>query len=395
MSALDQQRRAVRVVFLGHGFLLASWAPHIPRVRDHHGLSDAQLGLVLLTLAGGSVIAMIATAPISARIGAHIVCRWTAVAMAIALPLVILAPSIASLIAALVVFGGAIGAMDVAMNSVAADVEARGGRPIMSSFHAMFSLGVLTGALVSSVALRVGVRPAAHVLTVAPVALALMTPSLRTVIRPVRQDDHAQPRRRSLKPNKRSLVLGAMVLAVMVGEGSVVDWSANLLHRDLGSSAAFAAFGLAAFSCSMTAMRFAGDRINRRVGARRIVRYGGAIAAVGFATGLLINRPYAVVVGFAALGIGYANIVPVLFSAAATSSPEPTDGISSTATLGYFGFLAGPPLIGLMANHVGLHRALLVVAVLAAIVSLLANFAATERAVVAPSTHAMTPSARG
>lgn len=360
-SDLKRQRTVVAAIFLVHGLMLATWASHIPHVKDSMSLSEGALGLVLLVLAGGAVAAMSLTGALSARLGAHRVTKWATVAMAATLPLPLAAGNVAQLVVALFVFGAALGAMDVAMNAVAAEIETRFGRPIMSSFHGMFSAGALTGSLIAAGLLRLGVRPLIQASAVAVLIAMAIWPSLKAVPR----GEIVRGRRRSLRlPGGRLLVLGMMAFAVMLGEGSVLDWSATLLRDDLGASNAVAALGFGAFSVTMAIGRFTGDRMNARLGPVPLVGIGAGIAAVGLGAGLLIGTPGAVIFGFVLMGMGFANIIPIIFTAAAASGPTPAEGISTTATLGYLGFLAGPPLIGALAELSSLTTALVLVVIL-------------------------------
>ncbi|MDA0352504.1 MAG: MFS transporter [Chloroflexi bacterium] len=365
MSELSRQRRAVAAVFFTHGVLLASWVPHIPFVKEQRALSDGALGLVLLALAGGAVVAMALSGPLIRRVGPHHVVRWTGLAMALTLPLPVIAPNVALLTAALVLFGGALGSLDIAMNAVAADVEVAFRRPIMSSFHGMYSLGALAGSLLAGALIEVGVAPSTQVLVVAVIAMVavlLVMRALRTPHRPV-----AQARLRLRIPRGRLLALGAMTFAVFLAEGAVADWSATLLRDDLGTSGAVAALGFAAFSTTMAIGRLTGDWINERVGAVNLVRLGSLVAAIGLGVGLALDSPIAVIIGFALTGAGLANVVPLAFTAAASAGATPSEGISSAATLGYFGLLVGPPIIGFIAEATSLAGGLAVVAALAAL----------------------------
>lgn len=363
---LRRARRAVAAVFFVHGVLLASWAAHIPWVKDRLGLGDGELGLVLLALAVGAVAGMAFTGPLSSRVGPHIVTSWATIAMAVMLPLAVAAPSVALLAIALVLFGAAIGSMDVAMNAVAADLERRWGRPIMSSFHGMFSLGALGGSILAAALLGADVSPTIQAAAIALLATLAVVPALRALppITPVRSAGWIVR-----LPRGRLLVIGLMAFAVLLGEGAVVDWSATLLREDFAASSALAALGFGAFSVTMAIGRFSGDRINTRSGPVPLVRVGGGIAAIGLGAGLLIGEPVAMIAGFALMGLGFANIVPILFVAAAANGPTPAEGISTAASLGYLGFLVGPPIIGAVAEATSLTTGLVLVVLLTLLVA--------------------------
>jgi MFS family permease len=360
-------RAKTAIVFFVHGLMIATWAPHIPYVRAELGLTEGALGLLLLFLAGGAVAAMLVTGTIASRVGADVVTRWATVAMAATLLLPLAAPSPFSLAVALAAFGAALGSMDVAMNAVAAEVEAALGRPTMSSFHGMFSVGALGGSLLAAGLLRAGIQPLHQAVGVAVLVVAAVWPIL------TRLPDSVTAGRggsRAIRlPSGRLLLLGVVAFAVMLAEGSALDWSATYLSSDLGATAAVAALAFGAFSVTMAIGRFTGDSINRRIGSVRLVRIGAAGASIGLGLGLVLATPLSVIVGFAIMGAGLANIIPIIFTASAEQGATPAEGISGTATFGYLGFLAGPPLIGAVAELTNLTIGLSLVVILLIVVT--------------------------
>ncbi|MGI9529534.1 MAG: MFS transporter [Acidimicrobiia bacterium] len=360
-------RVKIAIVFFVHGLMLATWAPHIPYVREELGLSEGALGLLLLFLAAGAVAAMLLTGAVASRIGADVVTKWSTVAMAATLLLPLAAPSALTLAIALIVFGAALGSMDVAMNAVAAEVEADLGRPAMSSFHGMFSVGALGGSLLAAALLRGGVQPFYQAVAVALVVVVATWPILTRLPHGVTSEDEGLAAIRF--PKGRLLLLGIIAFAVMLAEGSALDWSATYLSSDLGATAAVAALAYGAFSITMAIGRFTGDAVKRRIGGARLVRIGAAVASIGLGIGLVVATPVSVIIGFAVMGAGLANIIPVIFTASAEQGATPAEGISGTATLGYLGFLAGPPLIGAIAEVTNLTVGLGVVVVLLIVVT--------------------------
>lgn len=356
-------------MFLAHGVLIATWAPHIPSVKAKFGLSDGGLGIALLFLAVGAVVAMLVAGSVASRLGADVVTRWTTVAMAASLLLPLAAPTTATLGVSLVLFGAAIGSMDVAMNAVAAEVETRYARPIMSSFHGMFSVGALVGSLLAAALIRAGISPLVQATAIAALITVGVWPMLRRL--PASQKTvESLPRIRF--PHGRLLVLGGIAFAVMLAEGSVIDWSATYLRDNLGSTGAVAALAYASFSLAMAVGRFTGDTINRRLGPVPVARIGVVLAVAGLGLGLAVGTPLSMIVGFAFMGAGLANVIPIIFSASAAIGSTPAEGISGSVTLGYVGFLAGPPAIGAIAELSSLTVGFLFVAALL----VLATFAA-------------------
>ena len=219
----------------------------------------------------------------------------------------------------------------------------------MSFFHALFSLGGVAGAFLATGAMSLGLGDRTHVgaaAVVAPVAVALALPGLVST-----KPEPDAAAWRVARPSRALLALGVLALLGLLAEGAMADWSAVYLHDTLGASPAFAAVGFAAFSLAMAAGRMGGDGLVGRLGPRRVLRLSAGVAAVGLAGALLLGQPATGVAGCALVGLSIANIIPVLFSAAArVRGLQPGRGLAAVATTGYLGFLAGPPLIGAVAE---------------------------------------------
>ena len=366
---LRATRLALFAFFLVNGVGIASWAAHIPDVKRKFGFSDATLGLALLAVAAGSVGALLLGGQLIARWGSRTVIVAGASGFCVVLPLLLLAPTVPLLFLVLPVFGACIGAMEVAINVQAVAVEERYRRPIMSTFHALFSVGGLLGAALAALVLARGVAPGAHLVAVA-LALgalaALGVPHLLPADAAAPDDSPA-----FVLPAGPLLGLSLLAFCCLVAEGAMADWSAVYLRDRLGTGPAFAAAGYAAFSMAMAVGRFGGDALRARLRAVPLLRLSGVFAAVGLGVGLLIAQPVAALVGFACVGLGLANIVPVLFTAAGkTPGIAPGMGIAAVASVGYFGFLLGPPLIGFVARATSLTVGLGLVALLIALIAL-------------------------
>lgn len=383
-------RVAVGTVFLLNGLLLASWVPYIPLIKTAHGLGDGALGRVLLAMAVGAVAVLPAAGWLVGRLGSRRVTLLAAAALALGLPVPVIAPSATLVAVALACFGGANATLDVAMNAQGVAVEAALGRPVLSSFHGLFSLGGLVGAALAVGAMAVGVPAVAHVSAVTVGALAVlgavsgaMLPSAPRVA--ARTPVFAWPPRRLLG-------LGGLTFCALLAEGAMGDWSAVYLRDDLGTPPALAGAGFAVFSLAMAAGRFGGDRLAARVGPVRLLRLSGGLAAGGLAAALIAGHPTAAIVGAGLVGLGLANSIPVLFGAAGRMPGLAAGtGLAAVATAGYGGFLAGPPAIGLVADALGLPVALGLVALACALIALGAGFARPTRAapvsVPAPSSR--------
>ncbi len=380
---LSVARIALTVIFFANGFGLSSWFPRIPDVRDRLDLSNGVLGLALLCPAIGAMLAMPITGWLIARLGSHRITTLAAFAYCLALPLPALSPSLAVLAAALLLIGVGNGALDVAMNAQGVAIEGRYGRPILASFHAAFSFGGLAGAVVAGFVAQLGVAVGIHlVLVAAALAVVVWVGTRRLLPTPVDRGMGAGEHGSAfVRPTGRLALIGAIAFCCLVGEGAVADWSALYLSGPLATGAGIAATGYAAFSLTMAFGRLFGDRFAAAWGPVAVARRGGLLTAVGLAVALAIDHPLGAIAGFAAVGAGLANIVPVAFSAGGRVRGVPAaTGIAAVSTAGYAGFLAGPPVIGVVSEAVGLRLALVLVAVMAIVIVRLAGNLAPEPA---------------
>ncbi|KQQ32893.1 MFS transporter [Methylobacterium sp. Leaf125] len=356
------ERRATRLLFLIVGFGVAAWAPLVPVVKARAGLDDGTLGLLLLCLGIGSLATMPVAGALAGRLGTRPVLAAAVLVTGAALMALSRAADLLVLAVALTGLGVGLGLLDCLMNLQAVAVERRAGRPMMSGFHGLYSLGCLLGAAGFSALLSLGLMPAAATLTgvaaIAAAFLAALPGILPTVADGPRGPAFALPRGPVLR-------IGLLCFVVFLTEGSALDWSGVFLIQERGLDPAWAGLGYAAFSLTMTAGRLTGDALVRRVGRRRIVVLGALLAAAGL--GLVTAVPLwpVTLLGYALVGAGCANIVPVLFTAAGRQEAVPAAlAIPAVTTLGYAGVLAGPAAIGLLAHATSLTLAFLAVAAL-------------------------------
>lgn len=375
-------RWSLAALFFSNGAVFANWAARVPAVQAKLGLDNGVLGMALLAAAAGALVAMPGAGWLVARFGCRPVSRILALFNCFTLPWLALAPSLPWLVVALFVFGAGHGGMDVAINAQAVAVEQRyGGRPIMSSFHALWSTGGLVGAGCGGLLAGWGTGLTAHFVGVALASGALVL-AVSPRLWPASNDAVGSaafpvpaPAAPAVVAPRRLLLLGLglITFCVLLGEGAMADWSAVFLRRSLGTSEGLAAAGYAAFSLAMAAGRFAGDGVIARLGPVRTSRVGGALGVAGMALALGVAQPWAVLAGFAAVGLGFAAVVPIAFSAAGSvPGVSPGAGISTVSTVGYLGFLVGPPIIGLVAEASSLRAALGIVAGLSATIIALA-----------------------
>ncbi|MEJ7617656.1 MAG: MFS transporter [Pyrinomonadaceae bacterium] len=373
-------RLAVSAMFLTSGALFANWVARIPAVQGRLALSEGALGLALLGLAVGALISMPVAGWIGARVGSHRVTKYAVLAYCATLPLAALAPNLLTLTFSLMIVGAANGALNVAMNTQAVAVEKLYRRPIMSSFHAVFSLGGMIGAIGGAIIASLNFYPLIHFAGVAALfgALALIA---SVWLLPETMSAEAPPPPLFAKPTKDLLALGVIALCVMLGEGAMADWSAVYLKGTLGTSVGVAAAGCAAFSLAMAAGRLAGDRMIQLLGPKMILSLGGILAATGLGSALFVAQSVPTFIGLACVGLGFSTIVPVVFSAAGRARGTAPAGVALAAvtTTGYFGFLIGPPIIGFAAELMGLRAALWIVVILSVLIAALSRSVGEEQ----------------
>jgi len=362
---------------LGVGY--ASWVARIPAMRHRLELGDRDLGLLLLAVAVGAIFAFRAAPPLIARYGSRRLTRVASLLMCVSVVFPAFTPTPLWTALGLFAIGVSTGLMDVSMNAHGVDVEQRLGRPILGSLHGLFSVGGLAGAGAGALAASQGMSPAVHLVSVAIVfaamaflfGRALLPRSLERPPAEARGD--APAKRLFTRPNALLLALGAVAFCSSVGEGAMGDWSAVYLRDTLHTSEAVAALGYAAFSLTMVVGRFSGDRLTVRFGPVDIVRYGGLLVAFGLAFGLAINTIPAMILAFFIVGLGLSVVMPTAFRASGrVPGVEPAAGLATMATLGYGGFLVGPPAIGFVAEHLTLRGGLGVVVALAFLLAALA-----------------------
>ena len=363
---------ACAAVFFVNGFGFASWVSRIPAVRDALLLTESQLGMALLAMGVGALCAFQLTGRGLGYLSARTLTLATGFLYCYALPHPVMVGSLPVLALTLFLLGATSGAMDIAMNALAVEVEARQGKPIMSGLHGLWSAGGLCGASLGGLMAQQGVSPSAHIIGVA-CALAVVLLIARQWL-PDLPAKPAEAGPRFAFPEPAMLGLGAIVCCAFLIEGAMADWSAVYLKDTLGTTAAKAALGYAAFSFAMMGLRLAGDKIVARWRAANLLRLANAAAAAMMALAIATQHTVLTMVAFVLVGLGVAVVAPLVFGAAARRSQHsPGHGIAAMATLGYGGFLLGPPVIGWLAHLTSLRTALLLVALLAAAIAVLSR----------------------
>ena len=358
--------RATRWFFLLSGVGVAAWAPMVPFAKARLALDEAELGLLLLCMGLGSVGAMPLAGFLSHRHGNRRVMVISGTVIALALPLLVLAPSTLLLGATLAVFGAAIGAIDVSMNAHAVDVERLHGRPLMSGFHALYSIGGIAGAAAMSALLAASAPLIACAIAVSLFLLANVATQWRHLLVVAHAPEIARRSVFSL-PSPTVVLLGVLALIMFLSEGAMLDWTAVFLRSERGFAIASAGIGYAAFSVAMSIGRLTGDRVTAALGPVRVARYGAVVAAAGFLLAAALPWGATSLAGFVLVGLGASNIVPVLFSAAGrVPGTSASIALATVTGLGYAGVLMGPAAIGFVAHATSLPIALGLLAVLVA-----------------------------
>ncbi len=347
-------RLATFLVFSVNGAMIGTWVAHIPWLQGHLGISKATLGLCLLCLAAGALVSMPLTGHLIDRRPTATVTRSATLLFCLMPALPLLATSPYMLGAILFVFGASNGAMDVAMNAHGIAIQKELKRPIMSSFHGGWSVGGFAAAGLVAVAAAAGLDPRVESLLV---GVALLLLSLWITRRLGAANAHSSAGHGLALPTRPVILIGALCFLVMLTEGAIGDWSGIYLRQDAGASPAAAAMAFSGFSLGMAIARLGGDVVNARIGAGRLLRAGTALVAIALGSVVLIGEMVPAVIGFALCGLGIANAVPLLFTAAGRIHP-PGPSLAAAFTLGYTGFVVGPPVIGLLSDQIGLSRTL-------------------------------------
>ncbi len=347
------------VLFLVHGLVVSTWVARIPAVQSTLGLPNGVLGLTLLSSAIGAVSSIPVAGFLVSRYGSKKVSTFSSLLFCMSVVLLGLAFNGVALSIALLIFGAVAAAMDVSMNAQGVEVEKALGRPTMSRFHGMFSLGGMIGAAIGGLVAAHGIRVLPHFAVSSLLnllAVALVSPFLLDTHQAGAEAAHRLPLR---KIPRVLFSLSAIGFCILLSEGAMGDWTAVYLKQVLLAGAGTAAAGYAVFSASMAIFRFLGDIITARLGPMLTVRTGGLVAACGLLWALSVHSAAWSFPGFAAAGAGFSVIIPLVFgSGGRVQSISPGAGIATVTGIGYIGFIVGPPAIGFASQLFTLRYAL-------------------------------------
>jgi fucose permease len=368
-------RAATTAVFAVNGAGIGVWIAQIPFVQERFDLSKSTLGLILLAMSVGVIVALPLMGQAIVRLGSARSTRLGGIALCLVVPLPLLAPEPYLLPLALLALGAASGMMDVSMNAHGVALEEQLGRPIMSSLHAGWSFGGFAGAAAVAAATAAGVDPRIQ----NAVAGALLLGGLLWLLARLGPGSAGADATGLQWPPRAVLLLAFLCFLIMLTEGAMSDWGGVYLRGDLGADAGLAALAFAAFAGGMTIGRLTGDALNRRFGGTLLLQGGSALSAIALGTVLLAAHPAVALVGLVLIGAGVANGVPLLFSAAGQGGVEVSGpGIAAVSSMGSIGFLVGPPFIGFLAEATSLPLALTSLCVATGVVALLGARACTR-----------------
>jgi len=378
---VGKARVALGIIFFINGMTIATWASRIPAVQLKLGLGTGALGIALLSMAIGALISLTFAGSVCARFGSRTVIAATLGLLSLSLILPAYAPNLALLSVSIAAMGLVSATLDVAMNAHAVLVQRSCNQPIMSSFHALWSIGGIAGACTGAAMAYAGVKPELHFPAVAAalfVAGLVVTGGLFDAAAdraPSSQpQDNALSNVWRLTKSRFLLAISAIMFCCFLVEGAMGDWSTVYLQEVLHSEPGFAVLGYAGFSITMAVGRLCGDWLNKRLGESALVLGGSLFALLGLALVLVPLNAIVAVIGFCCIGLGVANIVPIAFTAAGNAKElDAAPAIALVALLGYIGLLVGPALIGFAAEILTLRIALALLSLLLIVMALISN----------------------
>jgi MFS family permease len=365
-------RIAVKIAFFLNGFIYANWVSRLPRIQELYNADNGTIGVVLLSMSLGAVGAMPFTGWVIIKNGSRRITMLAIILYCAFVPLIPFMQSIAALIALYLIMGIVTGMLDVAMNSQAVMVEQKYQKPIMTSFHALFSIGMALGAWCGALFADLDVDLSNHLFIIVGASIVAAVWVSRNLIHD-KPDPSTKPEGPLFRiPNKELISIGIIAFCCMMGEGSMADWTVNYMENVTLSSKSIAPIALSAFATAMTLGRIFGDSVRLKLGDTKLIVAGGIVSTAGLALALLVPDPYIAITGFFFVGLGLSTIVPIAYSIAGNAKGLPQGvGLAMVTTVGYAGFLVGPPIIGLIADITSLRAGLLLVLGLLALMTVL------------------------
>ncbi len=356
--SIRRGRAAINVVFFINGFLFANYIARIPDIQSHFDLDYQQVGFVLLSSAIASLVAMPFTGGIIGRFGSRLVCIIAVVTYSLSVAFFMLSPNFVVLLLVFFIIGAAAGILDVSMNAQAIIVERAMNRPIMASFHGAFSLGMFIGSMTAGLFIGLQHPLIVHLICMTIGSWLLFLYFYRFLVKDRPKKGQPTSSRLFNLPAPSVITIGIIAFCGMLGEGAMAEWSTNYMREVIHASDLLSPIGLSAFSLAMLAGRLVGDQARHLYGDKWLVLVCSIMAIVGLVTVLSILHPMASILGFLCIGMGLSVIVPITYSQAGNiRGIDPGTGISMVTTIGYAGFIIGPPVLGFLADWQGLRVA--------------------------------------
>ena len=378
-SQCSKTRVAVTVAFIINGSVLGSFYARIADIKSQLQITNSALGVALLFVAIGVLIGLGFSGRQSAKRGSAPVVIASTYAIGLAVLIVGVTNSLITLCIALIVFGACLSTQDVAMNSHAIVLEHEADKRYMSTFHAMFSIGTLSGGIIGGVFSQNQISVFLQSLILA-IVIVITNFFVRNSFLPASSDQHPPTKKKNIRRPKIFLVVGLLGLCAALSEGSAGDWGAVLARDTFDATPFISTLPYICFSAAMVIGRLMGDRLAAKFGPMKLIIGGGLIAGIGLASGLIVGGVGGVIFGWLAIGIGFSTVIPMLFSQAgeiAKSRPQldfaPSEAVATVSGIAYFGFLAGPPLLGFLGDLIGLRWAMMIPAILAIAMALSAR----------------------
>lgn len=371
LPQLRRYRIAVSVFFFLAGFTFATWASRIPHIQAKLSMSDGTLGAVLFALPIGLMVSLLLAGGIINRLGSRNVLLIAAISYSILLPFLGMANNIAQLASVLVLFGIAGNLFNIAANTQAVGVEKIYGRQVMASFHGIWSLAGFSGAAIGTLMVKFDILPWQHFCIAAGIGFALIAIFIRETL-PASTKEGNQTM--FALPDRQILQLGLIAFGCLVCEGTMFDWSGVYFTKIVHAPAALTTIGYAAFMACMATGRFLADRVVMRLGSKKVLQASGIVITVGLALAVWMPTLWVATIAFMLVGFGVSGVVPIVYSIAGKSKHlSPGQALAAVSTVGFAGFLAGPPLVGFIAQASDLQWSFGVVALLGLMTTILSS----------------------
>ncbi len=377
-SDLVKSRIAVSAVFFAYGLTFASWASRIPSIQQQLAISDTILGLVLFALPAGLFLCLPVSAIILNRFGSRRVVIIAGLCYTALLVLVGFSQSLFQLVPVLFAFGFFSSLLNIAVNTQAAGVEAAYRKPIMGSFHGMWSLAGFAGAAIGTVMMGLEIPPAYHFLFILVLMLLIIGSSSTSMLR--YDEGRSDSGVKFVMPDRHLAKLGIIAFCSLICEGTMFDWSGVYFLKVVKVEAAWVGAGYTAYMVAMASGRFISDWLTHRIGVKRMLQLSGMLTMAGLLASVLLPQRWPAIAGFLIVGLGVSSVVPLAYSAASRSKTmPPSQALSTVTTIGFLGLLAGPPIVGLISGATTLRTAFLFVALMGLMVLILSSLASFSK----------------